>query len=179
MERPPLGDRAKPSRPLVIAFALVFLFETWIWGGMVAAVRAISALAPWERWKGAARSLINRLPAFVAVFLFGVPVVVSEAGCAVSVFFIAIGHIVAGTVGYILFKFVGLALIAVIFDVTREKLMTLRWFVFLYNKINEFHEFASKLMKPYRDAMAAIIGEWRERARNYWRRFAYGVRDSA
>ena len=40
-------------RALVFLFALAFLFETWIWGGVVAVVRRLVALVPWVEFKAA------------------------------------------------------------------------------------------------------------------------------
>ena len=154
----------------MLAFALAFLFETWIWNRMVAAVRFVAARIAWERFKTAARLVINRMPAFVAVLLFGVPLVVSEFGSFLSVVAIAMGHVVLGATAYITLKIVGVGLLAVIFDVTREKLMTLAWFVYLHAKFVALHEFAESIVEPYRDAALEYLRDLRARARDLWLR---------
>jgi hypothetical protein len=149
---------------------VAFLFETWIWGGMAAAFRWLAAQIPWARYKAGAQRAINRMPAFVSVLLFGVPVVVSEAGSAVSVVIFALGHFVTGVLLYIAMKIVLLTLVAVIYDLTHEKLMTLPWFVVLHTKFEALHEYARKLVAPYREAAVAWLREIRLAAAAQWRR---------
>ena len=84
--------------------------------------------------------IINRLPAIVAVLLFGVPVVVMEGGCALAVLLVALGHVVIGTILYGFLKLVGVSLIAVIYDLTSEKLMTLPWFVVAVRQVRAVHD---------------------------------------
>ncbi len=171
-----MSEKPKASRPLMLMFALAFLFETWIWDRMVAAVRFLAARIPWEQFKIAARRAVNRMPAFVAVLLFGVPLVVSEFGSFLSVVAIAMGHFILGATAYVLLKIVGVGLLAVIFDITREKLMTLAWFVYLHSKLIAFHEFAHALVEPYKEASLEYIRELRARARDAWLRLAASVR---
>jgi hypothetical protein len=163
-------QEARPSRLLVLAFAFVFLFETWIWGSIVAAVRALARLIPWNAFKAEVQRQVNRMPAMVALVLFGVPFLV-------NVILMATGHFLSGAVGYILIKVVGLGLLAVIFELTREKLMTLPWFVVAYDKFQTLHDFASRLVAPYRKAALAFLRDLRNRARAYRVRLDARARD--
>jgi hypothetical protein len=172
-------QEATPSRLLVLAFALVFLFETWIWGSVVAAVGALATLIPWDAFKAEVQRQVNRLPALVALVLFGVPLLVNEFGSLFCVILMATGHFLSGAVGYIFIKVVGLGLLAVIFDLTREKLMTLPWFVVAFDKFQTLHDFASRLVAPYRKAALAHLRDLSERARAYWVRMAARARDEA
>jgi hypothetical protein len=172
-------QEARPPRLLVLAFALVFLFETWIWGSVVAAVRALVTLIPWDAFKAEIQRQVNRLPALVALVLFGVPFLVNEFGSLFCVILMATGHFLSGAVGYILIKVVGLGLLAVIFDLTREKLMTLPWFVVAHDKFQTLHDFASRLVAPYRKAALAYLRDLRDRARAHWVRAAARARDEA
>ena len=169
-----LGRDYKGPRPLLFVFALAFLFETWIWGSMVAAVEFIAARVPWAPLKARARDLINRAPAIVAVLLFGVPLAAMEFGSFISVVLMALGHVIVGALMYALMKLLGVSLVAVIYDLTREKLMTLGWFVILHAKFEMFHEFAGKLVKPYRDAAMAYSREAREWAGASFMRWVRG-----
>jgi hypothetical protein len=169
-------QEARPPRLLVLAFALVFLFETWIWGSVVAAVRALATLIPWDAFKAEVQRQLNRLPALVALVLFGVPLLFNEFGALFCVILMATGHFLSGAVGYVLVKVVGLGLLAVIFELTREKLMTLPWFVFAYDKFQTLHDFASRLVAPYRNAVLAHLKDLRDRARAFWMRVAARAR---
>lgn len=164
------------SRPLILIFALAFLLEIWVWDRMVAVVGWVAARIPWEAFKQRARTVINRCPAVVAVLLFGVPVVVSEVGAFFSVLLIAFGHVILGGTIYIALKVVGVGLIAVIFDLTREKLMTLPWFVVLHDKFERLHTYLLGLVQPYRAAALEVVRGLRTRALVVWRRWAEPAR---
>ena len=86
--------------------------------------------------------VVDRLPAWAALLLFGVPFIVAEGGAFVCVRLTAMGHVVAGAVGYAVIKLLGFGLLAAIFDLTRAKLMTLPWFAIVYDKALVFHHFA-------------------------------------
>lgn len=170
-------NRPKVPRALVFLFALAVLFETWVWGGVVAVVRRLLALVPWTALKAALARLVDRLPAWVALLIFGVPFVLNEVGSLGCVLLIATGQFAAGVFGYVALKVVGLALLAVIFDLTRDKLLTMPWFVFVYAKFLAFHEFAQRLVAPYREAAAAFVNDLRARARAYWARRPAGAEE--
>jgi hypothetical protein len=164
-------------RALVFLFALAFLFESWIWNGAVAMARWIATLFPWAAFKSAFARLIEPVPAWVALLIFGVPFLVSELGSFVCVLLTATGHVIAGVVGYIAFKAIGLSLVAVIFDLTRDKLLTMPWFVVVYGKFLAFHDYAHALVQPYRDAGMAYLNSLRARARAYWTRRLVGAEE--
>jgi hypothetical protein len=170
-------NRPKVPRALVFVFALAFLFETWIWDGAVAVIRRTLALVPWIAFKAALVRLIDRLPAWVALLMFGIPFVVSEVGAFGCVVFTATGHIVAGAAGYVVVKVVGFGLVVPIFDLTRHRLMTMPWFALLFEKFVVFHEFAERLVAPYREAAAAFVNGLRARARAYWTRRPVGAEE--
>ncbi len=172
-----MDSRPKVARALVFVFALAFLFETWIWDGVVAVVHRLLALVLWTRLRAAIVRVVDRLPAWAALLMFGVPLVVSEVGAFGCVVLTATGHIVAGAVGYVAVKVVGFGLVAPIFDLTRDKLLTMPWFVFVHEKFLAFHEFAERLVAPYREAAAAYVRDLRARARVYWRRRRVGAEE--
>jgi hypothetical protein len=170
----PLAVKEKPlnrrpiSRPILLVFALIFLFETWIWDSLSWGLGWIAQRIPWARIKRGAQDIINRLPAIFAVLLFGVPVVVMELGSFFSVVAIALGHVILGSICYAMLKLIGVSLIAVIYDLTQEKLMTLRWFVWLHGKFARLHEIAHEYVAPYREAALAQLRAFRARAFAFW-----------
>ncbi len=172
-----MHNRPKVPRALVFVFALAFLFETWIWDSVVAVGRRVLALVPWAAFKARLVRLINGLPAWVALLMFGIPFVVAETGAFVCVVIAATGHIVAGGAGYVVAKIVGFGLVIPIFDLTRDKLLTMPWFAVVYQKFLVFHEFAERLVGPYRRAAAVLVNGLRARARAYWLRRPTGAEE--
>jgi hypothetical protein len=142
----------RPSRLAALPLAIVFLFETWVWRKIVALARVLSSLLPWERFRDAAKRMLQRAPAFVSVALFVVPLAVSEIGAFISVVIMATGHVFAGMALYVIMKIFGLFLVPVIFEITRERLLALRWFAYLYAKFEALHAMATRFVAPYREA---------------------------
>jgi hypothetical protein len=159
-----LSEKRPVSRALILLFALVFLFETWVWDSVTRAFGWLADRIPWQRIRRATKDFINRLPAFVAVLLFGVPVIAMETGSAMAVVFAALGHVVMGAILYALMKLFGVTLIGVIYDLTEEKLMTLPWFVWVHGKFEYLHEIAREFVAPYREAAKGMMQRLRERA---------------
>jgi len=165
----------RPSRLIALPLALVFLFETWVWRKLVALARFVAQRLPWERFRDASRRFVDRMPAIVSVLLFGVPLLVSEGGAFVSVVMMATGHVFMGMALYIGMKIFGLLLVPVIFEITREKLLALRWFAYLYSKFEALHAMAHRFVEPYKEAAK----QWAREIVGSLRAFVYGARRSA
>ena len=174
-----MGDRPSVPRVVIFFLALVMLFETWIWGSMMAVMRRLVALIPWTALKQALVRLVDWLPIWAVVLFFGVPFGLVELGSLGCVVLAATGHIVMGGVAYVLLKCVGLALTAAIFDLSRQKLLTLRWFAYLYDKLVVFHTYAHHLVEPYRAAALASLRQLRARMRAYLARRFTGAEEEA
>ncbi len=170
-----MDRRGNLQRALVLLLALAFLFETWIWDRVAAAGQRLAALINWAAIRIALRRVIDRLPVGFALMLFGVPFVVAEGGAFLCVLVAAMGHVVAGAVGYTAIKIIGFGLLAPIFDLTKPKLMTLPWFAFVYDKALVFHHFALGLIAPYRAAARRLAGELFARVRALWARRSEGA----
>ena len=140
----------RPSRLAALPLAIVFLFETWVWRKLVALAQYLAGLLPWERFRDAARRVLDRAPAIVSVALFGVPLAVSEGGAFVSVVMMATGHLFLGAALYVAMKIFGLFLVPLIFELTRQKLLSLPWFAYVYAKFEALHAMASRFVAPYR-----------------------------
>jgi hypothetical protein len=169
----------RPSRLAALPLALLFLFETWVWRKLVALARHVAGLLPWERFRDAARRAMNRLPAIFSVALFGAPLLVSEFGAFASVVIMATGHVVFGMGLYVAMKIFGLLLVPVIFEITRERLLALPWFAYLYVRFEALHALAHRFVAPYREAAVRLSREIAASARAAWAAFRYAPTRSA
>jgi hypothetical protein len=169
----------RPSRLIALPLAVVFLFETWVWRKLVALAVALAALLPWEAFRDAARRVVNRLPAIFSVLLFGIPLAVSEGGAFVSVVMMATGHVVMGVTLYVGLKIFGLFLVPVIFEITREKLLSLPWFAYLYEKFEALHASVRRFVEPYKQAALAMSREAAASIRSAWAAFSQAPRSAA
>lgn len=147
----------RPSRLLVLPLVILFLLEAWVWHSLVAFAQFLFSLLPWDRWRDAARHKIESLPVIVAVLFFGIPVIIAEGGAFISIVLAASGHIFAGVWLYICMKIFALLLVPAIFDITRNKLLALHWFAWLYEKMKQLHALATRFVQPYREAAQDYI----------------------
>ena len=168
----------RPSRLLALPLAIAFLFETWVWDKLVAFARFVAALLPWAEFRDASRRVVNRLPAVFAVLLFGIPLAVAEGGAFISVVMMATGHVTMGMALYVLMKIFGLVLVPVIFEITREKLLALRWFAWAYEHFETLHEMA-RFVAPYKEAAKQWGRETAASLAAALRAFVYGAPRSA
>jgi len=166
-------DQKRP-KPWLIIVAAIFLFESWVWSGCVALGRRIVALIPWTALKARIAAFIAILPAPAALAIFLIPVAIVEPLKVLCFALIARHHIILGILGFIALKFIGFGLIAVAFDLTKEKLLTMAWFVWVYNKFVIFHDYAHNLMAPYKAIVIAQARAMREWAHARLRRLGYG-----
>jgi hypothetical protein len=144
-------------RPLLIALALIFLFEAWLWDRLQPIVYAIVNVVPWGRVKIWLRRAIERLPPWAALGVFIVPLLVFLPVKFLEFWFIAHRNWLGATVTLILAKVVGLGLTAFVFDVTREKLLQMAWFNRLYEWFMWARAWAHELVDPIKERIKRVF----------------------
>jgi hypothetical protein len=156
--------RFRVRRAALLALAIVFLAVAWVWDGFVAIGRLIVQMIPWTRFKHAFAALVDRLPVPLVLLIFLVPFLIVEPLLVVATIAIAMGYVVVGVISWIVLKFLAVALIPAIFDLTQHRLMTMRWFARAYDKVMAFHHYADQVVGPYKEAAAEVLRQWRRRA---------------
>jgi hypothetical protein len=156
--------RFRVRRTALLALAMAFLAVASVWDGLAAVGRALAGFIPWERFKEAFASLVDRLPAALVLLIFLVPFLIVEPLLVVATIAIAMGYVVVGAIAWIVLKLLAVALIPAIFDLTKHRLMTMPWFVRAYEKVMAFHHYADQIVAPYKQAAAAVLRQWRRRA---------------
>jgi hypothetical protein len=148
---------------LLTLAAIVFLVEAWLWDLTIALGRWAVSLVPWQEVKQAIARLIERLPPYGALPLFIIPVIVIEPLKFFAIEQIAHGHLFTGLMGFVALKFVGVGLIAFIFDLTREKLLAIGWFNRFYLWMAKWRDKAHEFIAPYKVAVMEQIAMIRGR----------------
>lgn len=136
-------------RAPLLALAAAYLFEAWVWGLCVGLGRRLVALIPWDALKARIVAMLDALPAPFALLVFLIPVAIVEPLKAICIGLVVKGHLALGILGFIALKFIGFGLIAVVFDLTRHRLLTMAWFVRVYQRFLAFEAFAHRLIAPY------------------------------
>ncbi|MGD0723557.1 MAG: hypothetical protein ABR970_21210 [Roseiarcus sp.] len=169
VEEPELEKRP-PPRILMLLLAVVFLLDAWVWRSCVAFGRWLAGVLPWRRMKARIAAVIAVMPAPVALVIFVIPLAIVEPFKVVSLWLAATGHPVLGLLGWAAMQFAGVGLVAVAFDLTRDKLLSMPWFVWVYDRFVAFHQYAHRLVAPYKEAALRETRALRDRARAYWAR---------
>jgi hypothetical protein len=162
--------RFRVRRTALLALAMLFLGVAWVWDALVAVGAALAGFIPWTRFKHAFAALIDRLPAPLVLLIFLVPFLIVEPLLVVATIAIAMGYVVSGAIAWIVLKFLAVALIPAIFDLTKHKLMTMPWFVRAFEKVMAFHHYADQIVAPYKRAASAVLRQWRRRVATATRR---------
>ena len=151
----------KALRPLWFLLALIVLFESWVWHKFITFSYFLVRLLPFEAFKRGVRRVIDALPPWATLVVFAVPLAVVEPMKLVAVYFLTHGHFVLGVLGFIALKFIAFALIAFMFELCRDKLLQLKWFVKVYEWIVWGEAWAHRLIDPYKTRVKQMIADAR------------------
>ncbi len=163
------------STPFVFVAAVIIILEDWLWDDLArvaAFIGQLPILRPIE-------SLIVALPPYLALFVFGVPSLLLIPVKLLAFYFIAHGQETLGFLTVIAAKFVGTALVARLFFLTRPKLMQIGWFAWVYEKFISFKErlyttlrstAIYKVVHEQHLRIKARLKSWLANRRSSWRR---------
>ena len=143
------------------ALALAFLIEAWLWDKSVALGHWILARIPFARFKAACARAIARLPPLAVLPIFILPVIVLLPFKLAALWLLAQGAFVAGGLAFVGAKIVSVGLAAFIFDLTRDKLLSMPWFARLYARVMSWRDWAHAIVDPYKAQVKAAARELR------------------
>lgn len=150
---------------LWIILALLLLFEAWFWDSCQALWRQSALYLSWTRFGPRFRAWLFQKPLWVSLTVFLIPVIVIEPFQIFSLWLMANHHFFAGLMILLLAKFIGLGFFAIIFDLTRDKLLTSALISKLYHLIMAWRLWAHELTKPYAQVIRGYIDQLKIRAR--------------
>lgn len=171
-------------RPLGFLLAVAFLLEAWLWEQLGPLVARIVALFPLEQVRRGLTSLIARLPPHATLLVFVIPGLLIVPFKLAGIWLLTRGHILAGAMTFLAAKALGLGVTAFLFELCRDKLLRIGWFLRFYRLVLRLRAWAQALIEPARVAIRAgwqyIVGAdisllrrlSRLRARVWHRRFS-------
>ncbi|WP_322515079.1 hypothetical protein SR870_19020 [Rhodopseudomonas palustris] len=150
-------------QPLWFILAVLFLVEAWLWDHLEPWVERIVAALPLRELKAWTAERIANLSPPLALVVFAVPLIPLYPFKLFALWLMATQHFVAGLLAFVLAQFVGLGLIAFIFDVTKPKLMQMAWFVRAYQFVltikAKAHAIVAPVMAAIRAQLRALMGD--------------------
>jgi hypothetical protein len=162
-------------KPLWVLLAVIFLIEAWLWDHLEPVVERVVARIPFRAFKHWLAEKISTLSPAVTLIVFVVPVILLFPLKLLGLWLLA-NEYWAGAVMLMVFaKFLGLGVTAFVFDVTRPKLLQMRWFAKLYEWILALRAKAAELVNPIKlrikEAMRSDGDGWLSRTRQLIQRF--------
>jgi len=127
---------------LLSLLAIIVLIEEFLWelltflGGKLA---KILRLEKFEAW-------LSKTPPYIALLAFIIPILVVLPINLFAFWLMAVGCVIRGVTLEILAKLLGTFLIARVFALTRNQLMTFLWFTKLYNTIIKWVNWAHEVV---------------------------------
>jgi hypothetical protein len=170
------------AQPFWVLLAIIFLIEAWLWDHLEPVVEKIVALIPLRQFKHWLSERIDALSPAMTLIVFAVPVVPLFPLKLVGLWLLAHEYWTTAVVILVFAKFAGVGITAFIFDVTREKLLEMRWFEVTYEFIMRLREKAKALVAPIKQRIREILrgdGEgWSARTLRLIARFRRSVHEA-
>ena len=114
------------------AVALIFLGVQWVWDHLHPIISKIVAWLPLEGLKRQVAAFMDRLPPYPTLFVFLIPLLSSEPIKLVGFWMMAHHQWLLGVALYIFSEVMRFGLVAWLFQICRDKLLSIGWFNWLY-----------------------------------------------
>ena len=147
-------------QPLWILLALIFLIEAWLWDHLEPVVARIVAMIPLRAFKAWLAARVARLSPMLTLLVFLAPVVLLFPLKFLEVWLIANQYWISAIALIVAGKFVGVGIVAFIFDVTKPKLLQMTWFRWLYELTLRWLEKAHALIRPIKARIKRAMRRW-------------------
>jgi hypothetical protein len=144
-------------QPFWILLAIIFLIEAWLWDHLEPIVAKIVAWIPLRQFKQWLAERVDSLSPAMTLIVFAVPVIPLFPLKIFGLWLLANEYWLAAGVTIVFAKFAGVGITAFIFDVTRDKLLEMRWSEKLYDFIMMLRAKAHALVDPIKQRIREIL----------------------
>jgi hypothetical protein len=167
-------------QPLWIFLAVIFLIEAWLWDHLEPIVARVVALIPLHDFKQWLADRVDALSPAMTLIVFIVPVIPLFPLKLVGLWLLTHEYWTSAILTIIFAKFLGVGVAAFVFDVTRPKLLEMRWFEKIYDFIIALRAKANALVDPIKQQIRAALGgdNWSSRMLRLISRFRKSVREA-
>jgi hypothetical protein len=169
-------------QPFWVLLAIIFLIEAWLWDHLEPIVAKVVALLPLQAFKQWLADRVDALSPAMTLIVFAVPVIPLFPLKLVGLWLFAHEYWLSAAFIILFAKFVGVGVTAFIFDVTREKLLEMRWFEATYDFIMTLRAKAVALVNPIKQRIREILAGdgdgWSSRMLRLIQRFRKSVHEA-
>jgi hypothetical protein len=169
-------------QPVWVLLAVIFLIEAWLWDHLEPVVARVVALIPLRAFKQWLAERVDTLSPAMTLIVFLVPVIPLFPLKLIGLWLLTHEYWLAAFVTIVFGKFLGVGVTAFIFDVTRSKLLEMRWFERLYEFVLALRARAAALVDPVkrriRDILRGDGSGWSSRMLRLIQRFRKSVHEA-
>ncbi|MBI5322947.1 hypothetical protein [Bradyrhizobium sp.] len=169
-------------QPFWVLLAIIFLIEAWLWDHLEPVVEKIVAWIPLREFKQWLAERVDALSPAMTLVVFAVPVIPLFPLKLIGLWLLAHEYWLTSISILVFAKFAGVGITAFIFDVTRDKLLEMRWFEALYEFIMMLRDKAKAMVAPIKQRIREILrgdGEgWSARTLRLIARFRRSVHEA-
>jgi hypothetical protein len=169
-------------QPVWVLLAIIFLIEAWLWDHLEPIVARIVAIIPLARFKQWLTERIAALSPAMTLIVFAVPIIPLFPLKLVGLYLLTHEYWASAIFTILFGKMVGVGITAFVFDVTRDKLLEMRWFERLYEFVLKLRAKAAELVDPIKRRIRELIsgnGEgWSARTLRLIQRFRKSVHEA-
>src|SRR5512139_3553825 len=169
-------------QPLWVLLAIIFLIEAWLCNHLEPIVARIVAAVPLAEFKHWLSDRVDALSPATTLIVFAVPILPLFPLKLVGLWLLTHEYWMSAVFTILFAKFLGVGVTAFIFDVTRDKLLEMRWFEKLYDFVMLLRDKAHALVDPIKRRIREIIsgnGEgWSSRTLRLIQRFRKSVHEA-
>src|SRR5277367_2733687 len=169
-------------QPIWVLLAVIFLIEAWLWDHLEPIVAWVVAKLPLQAFKHWLAERVDTLSPAMTLIVFIVPVLPLFPLKLVGFWLLAHEYWLSAIATILFAKILGVGVAAFVFDVTREKLLEMRWFEALYDFIIDLRAKANALVEPVKRRILEILrgdGDgWSSRMLRLIQRFRKSVREA-
>jgi hypothetical protein len=166
-------------KPLWVLLAVIFLIEAWLWDHLEPVVERVVARIPFRAFKHWLAENISALSPAMTLIVFIVPAVLLFPLKLLGLWLLANEYWASAVTLMVFAKFLGLGVTAFVFDLTRPKLLQMRWFAKLYEWVLALRAKAAELVNPIKlrikEAMRSDGVGWLSRTRQLIQRYRKNV----
>jgi hypothetical protein len=167
-------------QPLWFLLALIFLVEAWLWDHLEPVVARVVALFPFRAFKAWLAARVARLSPYPTLLVFLAPLVILLVPLKFAEMWLLTQHYWIGAVALIVAsKFIGVGVLAFIFDVTRDKLLQIGWFRRGYDLMLDIRNRAHDIVAPVTARIKAALASFRGDGSPRWLRLMQRIRHRA
>jgi hypothetical protein len=169
-------------QPFWVLLAIIFLIEAWLWDHLEPIVARVVALIPLRVFKQWLAERVDTLSPAMTLIVFIVPVLPLFPLKLVGLWLLTHEYWFSAITTILFAKLLGVGVTAFIFDVTRDKLLEMRWFEALYEFVLSLRAKATALVDPVKRRILEMLrGEgdgWSSRMLRLIQRFRKSVHEA-